>query len=317
MELPIERQNNEEIGYDWGDISPLEERKVAFEGLDNQDLEMEGVSEKVDVYAIESPDYLPRSDMDFTFVERTGSLLGFFQRRKIEVTIPEGHCQGSEEQQKYFSKLYSKACKSNKAAQSELGVLYYYGSRGVMQSTKDALYWLKLSAMRDYIPAQVNIGVIYILMENYRQARHWFERAAHNGSEWGMYHLGVMHFLGELESGEQDYATAFSWFKQGAKKGLTICSNNVGFMYLQGLGVPKNNKKAIKWFRKLSTFCCYADFNLAMMYEEGIATSKNVKLAEQHIQLAKKDWWETSICPPVTAPQIEEREPLAILLHNF
>jgi len=122
---------------------------------------------------------------------------------------------------------------------------------------------------------------------------------------------------GELESGEPDYPTAFRWFKAGAKKGLTICSNNVGAMYLEGFGVPRNNKKAIKWFKRLSTFCCYADYNLALMYEEGIATSRNMKLAEQHFHLSQKDWWETSICPQVTDAQVAERKPLMILVHNF
>jgi len=323
-------------GYDFNEISPMEEQKFQFENvvIENEDVHESDIdeddgdlkdkpaevqrsgSQKLD-YALESPEYMPRSDLDFTFVERTGSLFGLFHKKNLDVSVPEGHCQGSEEKQRYFAKLYTKASKSNKSAQCELGVLYYYGSRGVMQSTKDALYWLKLSAMRDYVPAQVNLGVIYIIMENYREAKDWFERSANNGSEWGMYHLGVMYFKGELETREPDYSNAFQWFKQGAKKGLTICSNNVGVMYLEGLGVPRNNKKAIKWFKKLSSFCCYADYNLALMYEEGLATSRNMKLAEQHFNLAKKDWWETSICPAVTAEQAAERKPLTILAHNF
>jgi len=265
-----------------------------------------------------SPDYMKRGDMDFTFVERRSSLGSLFDRKKVDVTVPEAHCEeGTPDQRTKFAKTYRKACKGNKSCQCDLGVLYYYGSCGVVQSTKDALYWLKLSALRDYIPAQVNLGVICIMMEDFTEALFWFERAAKNGSEWGYYHLGVMYLKGENPEKVVDNVKAFRYFKLATKKGHNMSACNVGTMYLQGLGVQMNYKKAHKWLRKLSTNCCYADYNLGLMYEEAMGVSRSLSKADEHFNLAQNDYFGSSLCPEVTADEFVKKVPMMILAHNF
>jgi len=296
--------------YDFGEVSPLEEQKLWFPAR-KMEAKVDNLSPEM-----KSPDFRPNSDMDFTFVEKKNSLRSLFNRKKIDVSIPE-HCQGTEAELKNFAKIYKKACKGSKLEQCNLGVLYYYGGRGVVQSTNDALYWLRLSALRDFIPAQVNLGVICIMMEQFEEAKNWFERSAENGSEWGMYHLGVMNLTGQTPDNEPNLKLAFEYFKKGSKGGLSACAVNVGVMYLEGLGVPRDIKKAMKWFSKLSTFCCYADYNLALMYEEGLGCRRDIKKAEAHFVISRSDIWENSICPPVNDEQLQAKKPLMARTHNF
>jgi len=159
--------------------------------------------------------------------------------------------------------------------------------------------------------------VIYLLSQEFDEAISWFESAAELGSEWGMYHLGVMHFSGERADHQPNYALAFRYFKQCAKKGLTIGASNVGTMYYLGLGVEQNSKKAMKWFKKVSEFCCYADFNLALMYEEGFGTMKDPMRSDLHFELATNQFFLPALCPVVTQAQFAEKKPLMVLIHNF
>jgi len=41
-----------------------------------------------------------------------------------------------------------------------------------------------------------------------------------------------------------------NYYLIAANKGNSAAQNNIGVMYEKGLGVPKNNVKALKWYRK-------------------------------------------------------------------
>jgi len=49
-----------------------------------------------------------------------------------------------------------------------------------------------------------------------------------------------------------DYASAMAWNLKGYKQGHSEGANNIGELYESGLGVPKDIKQAVSWYRKAS-----------------------------------------------------------------
>ena len=48
----------------------------------------------------------------------------------------------------------------------------------------------------------------------------------------------------------QDYAEAVRWYRKAAEQGYAKAQGSLGWMYEQGLGIPKDGAEAVKWYRK-------------------------------------------------------------------
>src|SRR5580704_6365219 len=67
-----------------------------------------------------------------------------------------------------------------------------------------------------------------------------------------------------------DYATALRLFRPLAEKGNPRAQFNLGFMYANGRGVPKNYAEALKWYRLAADQgFASAQHNLGIMYANG------------------------------------------------
>ncbi len=58
------------------------------------------------------------------------------------------------------------------------------------------------------------------------------------------------YLLGLIKLREEQDGEARTWFLLAAHQGHVVAMYNLGLMYEQGYGVPKNNVEAIKWYRK-------------------------------------------------------------------
>ncbi len=77
-----------------------------------------------------------------------------------------------------------------------------------------------------------------------------------------------------------DYATALKEWKPLAEQGHTDAQINLGSMYLQGEGVPKNDKAAIKWYRLAAEQGhALAQFRLGEIYSQGEGVLQNYETA--------------------------------------
>ena len=68
-------------------------------------------------------------------------------------------------------------------------------------------------------------------------------------------------FAGPLEDAEAaydrgDYATALQLYTPLAAQGNAAAQNNLGWMYENGQGVPKDYDEAVKWYRSRLTGKC-------------------------------------------------------------
>ena len=70
--------------------------------------------------------------------------------------------------------------------------------------------------------------------------------------------------------GRRDYALAISLFREAADAGQPAAAYNLGRIYDQGLGVPRNPTMALIWFRKAAEAGNPgAQYHLGLMYQKG------------------------------------------------
>jgi TPR repeat protein len=86
---------------------------------------------------------------------------------------------------------------------------------------------------------------------------------------------GIAHFEAGLNALDaNNMPQAFQEFLAAAKEGHSDSQFNVALMYEQGLGVSKNEKEALFWYGKSATQGnSGAQFNLGVLYENGIGTT--------------------------------------------
>jgi len=135
-------------------------------------------------------------------------------------------------------------------AQLELGLCYYEGN-GVEQSYKEAVKWYRQSAEQGYSYGEHCLGVCYERGEGVPQsdteAAKWYLSAAKKGNMYSMYNLALFY------ENNGDTSKAFEIFMELANKGVPDAQCNVADYYRQGVGVEKNMKEAIKWYKQAAS----------------------------------------------------------------
>jgi len=78
-----------------------------------------------------------------------------------------------------------------------------------------------------------------------------------------------------------NFPLAYKEFRAGAEEGHADSQFNLGIMYEQGIGVSKDEKEAVVWYRKSAVQGnVFAQYNLAVLYENGRGTA--VDFAQAH-----------------------------------
>ena len=188
----------------------------------------------------------------------------------------------NEEETDYIKSLKDKANNNDKEAQFELGNSYFYG-RGVKENEQEAFYWFKRAAINE------NIEAISFLKEKSTQnsfaAKELvyalfglafdkkaleiikdLENIASGSGEiasLAQYYMGLLFFNSEVI--EQNYQTAFKYFKQSLSNGYLeslslikwqagkdnyIAQETLAEIYFDGIMTDKNKKEAFKWYAK-------------------------------------------------------------------
>jgi TPR repeat protein len=82
---------------------------------------------------------------------------------------------------------------------------------------------------------------------DYAAALREWKPLAEQGDASSQFGLGWMYVKGL--GVPQDDKTAVKWYQLAAKQGDAMAQNNLGVMYREGRGVPQDNKTAVKWYR--------------------------------------------------------------------
>lgn len=108
--------------------------------------------------------------------------------------------------------------------------------------------------------------------------------SARRGDAFAMYRLGLDHLRHETEHG---YREALCWFEQGAQAGHAGALNQIGVLYLRGLGVAQNFQSAHEYFEKAAEAGdIYAMYNLGSIYADGLGVSQDYAHARRWFEKA-------------------------------
>jgi TPR repeat protein len=101
--------------------------------------------------------------------------------------------------------------------------------------------------------------------------------------ETGNTEKGIAYFESALTAVDaNNMPLAYNEFLAGAKEGHIYCQYNVGLMYEQGLGITKNDKEAVYWYKQSAIQGnSAAQFNLGVCYENGIGTNVDFEKANE------------------------------------
>lgn len=102
------------------------------------------------------------------------------------------------------------------------------------------------------------------------------ELQAEQGDAVAQGNLGLMYVEGE--GVPKDVAIGVKWLTLAAQQGNGKTQNNLGGMYARGgPGLPQDNKAALKWFTLAAKQNhARAQYNLALMYGKGRGVQKDV-----------------------------------------
>lgn len=165
-------------------------------------------------------------------------------------------------------------------AMNELGDMYLYGF-GTKVSPEEGVRWLKRAAF--WRPWN-KLGEIYYhgegVAKDKEKGRAYFEKAAALGYGDAEGNL-AMYWYNEHD----DYEKTLSFLRRAFAHGALYegdIANFLAMMYLDGVGVKKDEKTAFAWMERAGAAGSPAGMNhLAIFYDRGIGTGKNHDLAKK------------------------------------
>jgi hypothetical protein len=114
-----------------------------------------------------------------------------------------------------------------------------------------------------------------------------------------------------------DFKIAYKEWNQLAAQGNANAQYNLGVMYANGNGVPKDYKQVVHWYHKAAgQGDAGAQYNLGVMYEYGIGVLQDYKNAYMWFNLARyngkniKDTLDF-ITPKMTSKSINEAQSMS------
>ena len=130
-----------------------------------------------------------------------------------------------------------------------------------------------------------NKATVAFEADDYQTALAWFEKGAKRSNAHSIYSLGYIYLNGK--GVPKDEKNGFSYYRLAADHGSAEAQGNLGTMYAFGHGVTQDYKEAIRLFRLAADQGrAYAQFNLGLMYDGGRGVSQDYKEAVRWYRLA-------------------------------
>lgn len=257
-------------------------------------------------YEPESPPYVPKTqDEDETQTEEATGLgippkyicdyrTGLKRAKKL--------LYEEKDYEKAYKALIRQAQRGNVPAIFDLGKMYQMGlfvkadkEKANMLFKKALEGYKQIEEQRESDFFEYQIGRIYAMktdMNDYGQARKWFEKAGEKGNAYAMFSLGNIHYFGNGK--EPDYETAFDYFKRSAEKNCTHSFYRLGTMLRNGVGCSKDSVQSDFWFAKMiEHYAVHIDredslncYRLGRLFEKGWGTAQNLEKAKEYYQAA-------------------------------
>lgn len=145
---------------------------------------------------------------------------------------------------------------------------------------------LELAKLGD-AEAQANLGIMLQSRGKYKKAAYWYQKAANSGIANAQYNMGTLYFNGE--GLPKDYAKAIQWFKMAAQRDNAYAEFQLGLMHFTGQGVPKDPQREVYWYKKAANQgLAPAAYNLGVIYANGEEVPVDYVQAYAWMLLAQK-----------------------------
>ncbi len=124
-----------------------------------------------------------------------------------------------------------------------------------------------------------------VIMVDKAKKVEWIQKAAAQGHAKAQFNLGWMYADGE--GVPKDAVKAVEWFQKAAAQGDAEAQFYLGWSYDRGKGVPQDEKQAVEWFQKAAAQGhAKAQFSLGGMYAQGKGVPKDAVKAVEWFQKA-------------------------------
>lgn len=128
---------------------------------------------------------------------------------------------------------------------------------------------------------------------------------------------------GERAYARADYARAGAIFSREAERGQAAAQAYLGYMYAQGLGVPKDEAQAVQWLRRAAAQGYpAAQFLLGLMIDKGHGAKQDFVESEVWLDLAAaraepkvRDYWtriRDAVASKLTRAELAEAQKRAL-----
>ncbi len=118
----------------------------------------------------------------------------------------------------------------------------------------EAKLWYELSANSDYSEAQFSLGRFYHENNDTEKAIYWFKKSADQEFIKSYYEIACIY---ETEACKND-ELMFHYMKKAADNEIPLALYKIGCKYYYGIGVVKDEEKAIEYWIKAMDKKCYA-----------------------------------------------------------
>jgi TPR repeat protein len=178
-------------------------------------------------------------------------------------------------------KCYENGAKTNDPiALNMLGFMYHCG-KGLVQDNEKAMKLYLKSAEQNCGVAMANIAGEYIDQNppQYKEAIHWFKRAAENGYVDAKFNLGKLYLEGAHV--DVDYNLGMTYMTQAADEGCDEANNFLGSIW----GSLEHNDKAQMYFkRSANNGDLDALVELGALHAQDDNDEEAIKLYEQAVE---------------------------------
>jgi len=133
--------------------------------------------------------------------------------------------------------------------------------------------------------SRLQLGLQAYEAKNYKKAWETLLPLAESGDREAQRHIGIMyrHGLGIA----RDDAKAITWYRKAAEQGHVLAQNSLGIMYRFGMGVQRDPQEGAKWLLAAAEQGYpKSQENIGLVYLDGDGVEQNDRLAAQWLKQA-------------------------------
>ncbi len=143
----------------------------------------------------------------------------------------------------------------------------------------EAAEWFRMAADRGHRSAARALGMLYLtgagVARDPDEAAIWFKQAAEAGDPAAQTDLATLLQTGAVSSLAHDPPPVHEWFERAAEQGDLIGAFNYAVCLAEGVGVARNDARAVVWLRRAAAGLANAQYWYGRMIADGRGVAKD------------------------------------------